>query len=484
METEKTQNRQSLSEQGDAALSDSAGVDPLLIKSYLLKTDLRLFPLGCAMYFFAIIDRNNVGNAKVAGMATHLGLHGNEFNWIVSAFFFTYIFCEVPSNLVLKRVGPRIWIPFLAVSWSVLVGCLAAAKSYGALVAVRVLMGVFEAGFVPGFIYMTSFWYTKRQLAPRIALFFSAGMFAGIWAGPLAERLQKINGSLMGYQYIFIIEACITVGLAVLIAVFWQNYPETATFLTEKEREAALAMLAADKALSPKAEYSVRQVFKALSDWTVWAYAIIFWAACMGGVTQAIFGPTLIQAMGYTSTRAQILSAVPSACGFASQIISMFLPRVIRSYSVLIMGFSALACAFYAVLACAHGSEVRFAFLCLSSFALSPNMPLVTVWMSSNILGVTKKGVASAVTVMLGGVAGLIGSHIYRDRDSPQFKFGHVFNSVCNGVIFLIALGLHCYFRYENRRRDRDDSSLYARTLTPTEAEELCDKRPDHRYTL
>ncbi|KAJ1905404.1 hypothetical protein LPJ81_001950 [Coemansia sp. IMI 209127] len=485
MAADKAQSLGSSSENGDAALyGDIDGVDPQLIKSYLRKVDLHIIPLAFAMYFFSVIDRNNVGNAKVAGMDTYLGLQGNQFNWIVSAFFFTYIFFEVPSNMILKKVGPRLWIPFIAVIWSVLVGCMAAAKSYGTLVAVRVLMGVFEAGFVPGFIYMTSFWYTKRQQAPRLALFFSSGTFAGIWAGPLAERLQKINGSLMGYQYIFIIEACVTVVIAIIMAIVWQNYPETASFLTEKERESALKMLAHDKALSPKANYSPRQVFKALSDWTVWAYAIIFWAAALGGTSQAIFGPTLIEAMGYTSTRAQILSAVPSACGFASQIISMFLPRLYTRFSVWIMFFSALACTFYAVLACVHSPHVRFAFLCLSSFALSPNMPLVSVWMSSNVLGVTKKGVASACTVMLGGVAGLIGSHVYRTQDAPQYKFGHVFNSVCNGIIFIIAISLQLYFRYENRRRDKDDSSLYARTLTQDEAEELCDARPDHRYTL
>ncbi|KAJ1986155.1 hypothetical protein GGI25_003665 [Coemansia spiralis] len=483
MELDKHQSPDMLSEQGDAIAATDAGADQQLIRSYLWKVDLHLLPLAFAMYFFAVIDRNNIGNAKVAGMDTQLKLHGEQFNWIISAFFFTYIFCEVPSNIMLKKVGARLWIPFIAICWSVLVACMAAAKSYGSLVAVRVLMGVFEAGFVPGFIYITSFWYTKRQQAPRIALFFSAGVFAGIWAGPLAARLQKINGSLMGYQYIFIIEACITIGLAIVMAFTWQNYPETASFLTEKEREAALKILAEDKALSPKADYSTKQVLRALSDWTVWAYAIIFWAAVTGGTTQAIFGPTLISAMDYTSTRAQVLSAAPSACGFVSQIISMFLPRIYPHFSVWIMLFSAAACAFYAVIACVENHHVRFAFLCLSNFALSPNMPLVSVWMSSNVLGVTKKGVASACTVMLGGIAGLIGSHIYRSQDAPQYKFGHMFVCICNAVIFLIAFALNLYFKYENRRRDKGESSLYARTLTEAEAEELCDERPDHRYT-
>ncbi|KAJ2157894.1 hypothetical protein GGF46_004180 [Coemansia sp. RSA 552] len=454
-----------------------------LIRSYLWKTDLHLLPPTFAMYFLSVIDRNNIGNAKAAGMDKDLGLHGEQFNWIISAFFFTYIFCEVPANILLKRFGARAWLPFIALCWSVLVACMAAAKSYGSLVAVRVLLGVFEAGYVPGFIYLTSFWYTKRQQAPRIALFFSAGVFAGIWAGPLAARLQEIDGSLAGYQYIFIIEASITVAVAIIMAAMLQNYPTTASFLNEDERAAALAMLEADRALSPKVNYSQRQVLRALSDWTVWAYGIIFWAAAMGGTTQAIFGPTLITAMGYTSTRAQILSAAPSACGFAAQLLSMVLPRLHRRFSVWIMGFSAAACAFYAAMAVTTDDKTRFALLCLSNFALSPNMPLVSVWMSSNVLGVTKKGVASACTVMLGGVAGLIGSHIYRDRDMPQYRFGHIFVSVCNGAIFLLALVLNLHFRRQNRIRDRAGEDLDAATITPEELDDMCDSRPDHRYT-
>ncbi|KAJ2720515.1 hypothetical protein GGI07_004560 [Coemansia sp. Benny D115] len=454
-----------------------------LTRSYLRKVDLHLLPPAFAMYFFSVIDRNNIGNAKTAGMDKHLGLVGQEFNWVISAFFFTYIFFEVPSNMCLRRFGARFWLPFIAVCWSVLVGCMAAAKSYGALITVRVLMGVFEAGYVPGFIYLTSFWYTRQQQAPRIALFFSAGVFAGIWAGPLAARLQKIQGNLMGYQYIFIIEACITVGIAAVMALMVQNYPETATFLTEEERACALRALAKDKAQSFKTNYRPRQVVKALSDPTVWGYGIIFWAAATGGATQAIFGPTLINAMGYTSTRAQVLSAVPSACGFVSQIVSMFLPRLYPRFSVWIMLFSACACAFYAIIASVENIHVRFAFLCLSNFALSPNMPLVSMWMSTNVLGVTKKGVASACTVMFGGVSGLIGSHIYRAKDFPRYRFGHIFVCACNALIFLVALALNIYFRWENRRRDREDNDMDCSTLNDDVLEELGDNRPDHRYS-
>ncbi|KAJ1947848.1 hypothetical protein EC988_005381, partial [Linderina pennispora] len=444
--------------------------------------DLRFLPICCAVYCTAIWDRNNVGNAKTAGMEAIIGLHGGQFNWVISAFFFTYIFCEIPSNIMLKRVGAKIWLPFIAIAWSVLCACMAAGKSYASLIVIRILMGIFEAGLVPGFIFFTSFWYTKRQLGPRISLFFSAGTFAGIWTGPLAAALQNIDTGLHGYQYIFIIEAVITVGLAVIMYFLLQNYPESATFLSEDERSVAMEKLDKEKALAGKAKYNSRQVLRALADPTVWGYGIIFWAAATGGATQAIFGPTLIRAMGYTATRAQVLSSIPSACGFVSQIISMFLPRLYPRLSVWMMIYSGMACVFYAIIASVSGIHVRFAFLCLANFALSPTMPIVSLWMQHNVLGVTKKGVASAMTVMMGGIAGLIGSHIYRNQDAPQYRFGHLFVCVCNALVFAISLALHIYFRLENRRRDRlpeVDLSQYS----AEELEDMCDNRPDHRYS-
>ncbi|ORX66220.1 MFS general substrate transporter [Linderina pennispora] len=432
-----------------------------LTRSYLRKIDLRFLPICCAVYCTAIWDRNN---------EAIIGLHGGQFNWIVSAFFFTYIFCEIPSNIMLKRVGAKIWLPFIAIAWSVLCACMAAGKSYASLIVIRILMGIFEAGLVPGFIFFTSFWYTRRQLGPRISLFFSAGTFAGIWTGPLAAALQKIDTGLHGYQYIFIIEAVITVGLAVIMYFLLQNYPESATFLSEDERSVAMEKLDKERALAGKAKYNSRQVLRALADPTVWGYGVIFWAAATGGATQAIFGPTLDQGHGIHG------DPRPGA------IISMFLPRLYPRLSVWMMIYSGMACVFYAIIASVSGIHIRFAFLCLANFALSPTMPIVSLWMQHNVLGVTKKGVASAMTVMMGGIAGLIGSHIYRNQDAPQYRFGHLFVCVCNALVFAISLALHVYFRLENRRRDRMpevDLSQYS----AEELEDMCDNRPDHRYS-
>ncbi|KAI8319985.1 MFS general substrate transporter [Martensiomyces pterosporus] len=451
-----------------------------LTKSYLRKVDLRLLPICCLVYCTAIWDRNNVGNAKAAGMEAYLGLHGEQFNWIISAFFFTYIFCEVPSNMLLKKFGARIWLPFITVAWSILCACMAAGKTYASLIVIRIIMGVFEAGLVPGFIFLASFWYTKRQLGPRMSLFFSAGTFAGIWSGPLAAGLQNIKGSLMGYQYIFLVEGCVSMLVALLAYLVMPGYPETASFLTRDERNVAMRQLGHERALAAKTRLSPKQIVMALVDWKLWVYALMFWACTTGGASQAIFGPTLIKAMGYTATKAQMMSAIPSACGFVGQLLSSVLPRYCPHIGLLICVAASVSCASYAVIASSTGIPLRFGFLCLAQFGLAPILPWSTLWMTSNTMGITKRGAGSALTVMLGGIAGIVSSQIYRERDAPFYRFGHWFNCACEGLIVVWAIGLSVYFWRENKRRSRVNVDIS--TLTDDEIEDLCDKHPNFRY--
>ncbi|KAJ1937085.1 hypothetical protein FBU59_004858, partial [Linderina macrospora] len=391
-------------------------------RRYLRKVDMRLMPLAFLMYFLCVLDRNGIGNAKVAGLDTAVGLHGSQFNWVSSVFFITYVLFEIPANVLLKRFSGKVFIPIIVFCWSVILLCMVAARSYASLIALRLLMGVAEAGFVPGFIYYSTFWYTRKEQAPRLAIFYSAGMFSGIVAGPIASGLSSIRGSLDSYQYIFLVEGCVSVCVAVLAYFVMPGYPETAKFLTLDERNVAMRQLGHERALASKTRISPVQIVKALVDWKLWMYALMFWACTTGGASQAIFGPTLIKAMGYTATKAQMMSAIPSACGFVGQLLSSVLPQFYRHISVLISVSACISCVSYAIIASQDGIHLRFAFLCLAQFGLAPILPWSTLWMTSNTMGITKRGAGSALTVMLGGVAGIVSSQIYREQDAPYYR--------------------------------------------------------------
>ncbi|KAJ1920403.1 hypothetical protein H4219_001379 [Mycoemilia scoparia] len=142
---------QQLIDDFDKPVSTSRRTIPTVIReyfsSYIWKVDANILPLFIVLYIFSVMDRNNIGNAKVAGLDKDLGLHGEQFNWVVSSMFFTYIFCEIPANIMLKKVHPRVWFPIIIIAWGGVCMCLAAGKSYASLIILRLILGAFEGKY-------------------------------------------------------------------------------------------------------------------------------------------------------------------------------------------------------------------------------------------------------------------------------------------------------------------------------------------------
>jgi sugar phosphate permease len=119
-------------------------------KAILRKMDLRLIPMLALLYLLSFLDRGNIGNAKIEGLTEDLGMSGAQYNWCLTVFFFTYAAFEVPSNLLLKKLRPSIWLPTIMVAWGIVMTLMGIVKSYEGLLVARVFLGVTEAGLFPG----------------------------------------------------------------------------------------------------------------------------------------------------------------------------------------------------------------------------------------------------------------------------------------------------------------------------------------------
>lgn len=149
----------------------------------------------------------SIGNAKVAGMMDDLGVSSSQYSMVLVIFFISYVIFEVPSNLILVRTQPSIFIPTIMVLWGGITMCMAAVKSYEALLGVRFVLGVVEAGFAPGVMFLLSSWYRPVEQAKRFSIFYSAavlsGAFGGIVAGAITGSLDGARG-LRGWQWLFV----------------------------------------------------------------------------------------------------------------------------------------------------------------------------------------------------------------------------------------------------------------------------------------
>lgn len=164
------------------------------------------------LYLISHLDRSNIGNTKIEGIDTDLGINGVQWNTILSLFFVPYILLEVPSNILLKRFKrPSVYIGILVTTWGVIMTLHGVVNNFGGLLALRMLLGVFEAGFFPGAIYLCTFWYMPRALASRISWFYCMSALSGAFSGLLAAAIAKMDGvgGYEGWRWIFLIEGIV-----------------------------------------------------------------------------------------------------------------------------------------------------------------------------------------------------------------------------------------------------------------------------------
>lgn len=177
-------------------------------KKLLRKVDIRLLPTLIIMYLLNFLDRSNLAQARQGSLEEDLGMEGTDFNLATSIFFVGYLLMQLPSNMLLTRVRPSLYLPISCCMWGVVSTCNAATKSFEQLVVVRFFLGFVEAPFFPGAIFLMSSWYTRAELTRRISWFYSGNALANMFGGLLgAAILGDLDGDLgiAGWRWLFIV---------------------------------------------------------------------------------------------------------------------------------------------------------------------------------------------------------------------------------------------------------------------------------------
>lgn len=180
-------------------------IDKIAERKLVRKIDLCVIPLIMLLYLLSFLDRVNIGNARLYGLESDLGLSSIQYQTAVSLLFATYIISEVPSNWIVKHyVRPSRWISFITTSWGIIATLTGICQSYGGLIACRLLLGLVEGGLFPALTIYLTFFYTKRELALRIGYLFVSSAIAGAFGGLLAFAIGYMDGvaGLRGWRWI------------------------------------------------------------------------------------------------------------------------------------------------------------------------------------------------------------------------------------------------------------------------------------------
>ncbi|KAG6833564.1 hypothetical protein H0H87_005215 [Tephrocybe sp. NHM501043] len=299
-------------------LPDDSEYSPGLVNKTIRKIDLRMLPLLGLLYSVALIDRTNMGVARIAGMLVDLRLDiGDRYSVASCLYFVPYILLQLPSNVVLRWLGSRTWLTICVTGWGVAQLGMGFVPTWGYLVLCRVFLGVFEAGFFPALVFIITTWYKRHEVQKRLAFFYLFSIFIGGFSSIFAYALTEIApaGGLNGWQWIFIVEGIITIVLGLLTFLFIPDFPDKNRFLTAEQTQMILDRVEKDRGDSLPDQMTWTKLRNHLSDWTMWAFALMFMCATMPAYAIGFFITIILASMGYNVRDSLLLSAPPSVFG-------------------------------------------------------------------------------------------------------------------------------------------------------------------------
>ncbi|KAH6625344.1 major facilitator superfamily domain-containing protein [Boeremia exigua] len=459
--------------------SNEAGVVSVALpkQNYLLRMDFRLIPvLGCT-YTVLFLDRTNIANARIEGLEKGLNMPSNGYNTALWIFFIPFILIEVPSNLImgLPRVRPNIFLGVNMFLLGIVATCQGLTQSYGGLLALRFLMGIFEATLPAGAAFLINEYYTRAQMSLRFACFFCFGTLGPCISGILAYGIRNMHGiaGLEGFRWIFIVEGLGTILISAFVFAFVPDFPERTKILSTTEREHLLAVLQQDKG-DQKLDLRKVEWARTLTDYKIWFPTMIFFCCDMTAASISSFTPTILTELGWTAAKSQAMSVPVWLTGMLFQVTGAFLScRTGWRFPFILFGVLCATCGWAIQIAYSEQGNVSAAVRYFSLFCMSGGtflqMTMSTAWMSNNLRGRASVAVGTAIVLGFGNCANFVATNVFIKAQAPYyptaFRTGLVI-TVAGGGFCLIYAGLlwrHNQKLARERRQDggEDDQRKY-----------------------
>ncbi len=290
-------------------------------RSAMRKIYLRLLPFGCLCMIICYLDRINVGFAALT-MRGDLGLSATAFGFGAGCFYAGYCIFEIPSNIILTKVGARFWIARIMLSWGVLSMAMALVWSATSFIALRFLLGLAEAGFFPGMLLYFTFWFPAAHRGRMVAWFGVATPAAVAIGGPISSFLMQLNGvwGLAGWKWLFVGEGVPALILGVVCLVYLVDGPLKASWLTQEEKDWLAAEMERERK-EVTAEHGYISMWQALVNPRVLALAVIYFGILTASIGLVLFAPQIIKQAGLSNFATGFVTSIPYIAGVVGMIV-------------------------------------------------------------------------------------------------------------------------------------------------------------------
>ncbi|KAI8666545.1 MFS domain-containing protein [Fusarium keratoplasticum] len=430
-------------------------------KRLLRKVDLIILPLLILGFFALQLDRGNIGNALTDGFFKDVGITQNQFNVGQQLLSLGIILLEIPSNLILYRVGPTIWIGGQIVAWGLVATFQAFQKGLGPFMATRLLLGLCEAGFIPASLFTLTRWYKREETSKRYSWFFIGNLVAGAVTGLIAYGILHMRGvaGLAGWQWLFILEGIFTilVGIAFLVTFPTQVAKPVSLlgfrYFNEREAQILYERVLRDDPTKAQVKQSVtwEEMRNVLTDWKLLPHVGFTICGLAPASAFGSYAPSLVASFGYKPLESNAMSSVGSWLllftnlfwGWASDKMRARGPMVVLGF---VIGL-AFNIGMY-VLVDSTNSNLKFAIFTLSNAFSWPWHPVNGAWLSLNARTPGERSVTLAIHIMSANCAGIVGKQLFRSEDAPNYPigFGVIMALTAVAVVLSCVANLQYYF--------------------------------------
>lgn len=425
-----------------------------------------------------------------------------QFNLALMYFFFTYGLCEPISNIALRRFGPKIWFPCIVTAWGLITTLTCLVQNYGSYIAIRLVLGVTEAGLYPGAYFILSMWYTPKELATRMAIFYGANTAAGAFGGVIAYGVGNMDGmhGWRAWKWLFLIEGCITMAAGLSCLLFLPRFPHQystdklskTAWLTAAEMEyAQLRVKYAAGPDAPTNTFRWSDVIAAAKDRKTYLMMMLFWwGGSVPTYSLSYTLPTMVSNLGYSAIKAQALTTPPYifatvVCVFVGWMSDRYQARYLCIMSCYTLGLIGIIILWITV----HYTNlagVSYFAIFLAAAGYSSQAPIVGAWTSVNVPNPSKRAAAIGLLMLFGSVGGgSIGSNIYLSSEAPTYPLGFGFSVGATVLGAMVPATIHWWLlRRENRRRDLLDVQEVETKYTSVQLADMAEDSPLFRFTL
>ncbi|QGI65184.1 hypothetical protein CEK26_009135 [Fusarium fujikuroi] len=425
------------------------------------KLDRWMMPMLWSMYWLNYLDRNAIALARLNDLEEDLNLKGTEYQTCVSILFVGYILGQIPSNMFLTRTRPSRYMGIMMMLWAIVSALTAVAKDFKGLLLTRFFLGLTEAPYYPGAVYLLSIFYTRKEVATRIAILYTGNIlataFAGLIAAGIFHGLDDVAG-LAGWKWLFILQGAVTFVIAVAGYFILPDFPLTTRWLTEEERQLAHNRMELDTVGNEGETSTWKGLKQAASDPMVWIFCAMAHLHLAANGFKNFF-PSVVKTLGFNTTITLVLTCPPYLIAGASTILVSWMSgkynertwHITASKTVAVIGFASAAATLNTA-----GRYVCMVIFTIGTYAVNS---LILGWCGS-VCGQTKekKAVAISMVTMIMNISFIWTPYLWPKSDEPRYAIAMASSAAFSIGTAALAWLAKIILKWRNQKLRAQDS--------------------------